>query len=51
MVVRSDAAKTALRGDGAGPSRGKGWILEPCTVSETGQTSNCGGQLQVCGTH
>lgn len=34
-----------MRGDGAVPSKGRGWVLEPCTVSESGQTSNCGGQL------
>jgi hypothetical protein len=44
---RSDAALAAVEGN---DSKGKGrgcWVLEPCTVSDTGQTSNCGGQLQV----
>ncbi|KAL0051819.1 hypothetical protein WJX82_002667 [Trebouxia sp. C0006] len=45
QYFRSDAALAAVEG-----SKGKGrgcWVLEPCTVSETGQTSNCGGQLQA----
>ena len=42
VACRSDSAKAAAQG------RGKGcWVIEPCTVSQSGQTSNCGGQLQA----
>ncbi|KAL0027358.1 hypothetical protein WJX79_004098 [Trebouxia sp. C0005] len=46
QYFRSDAALAAVEGRGKGKGRGC-WVLEPCTVSDTGQTSNCGGQLQA----
>lgn len=47
QYFRSDAALAAVEGN-EGKGRGRGcWVLEPCTVSDTGQTSNCGGQLQA----
>ena len=45
---RSEAAAAEFKGSGALAGKGKGWTLEPCTVSESGETSSCGGQLQVC---
>ncbi|DBA87294.1 TPA: hypothetical protein ACH3X1_004352 [Trebouxia sp. C0004] len=47
QYFRSDAALAAVEGNDS-KGRGRGcWVLEPCTVSDTGQTSNCGGQLQA----
>ena len=52
LWCRSEAAATEFTSSGALAGKGKGWILEPCTVSESGESSSCGGQLQVrCITH
>ena len=44
---RSEAAAAELKPSGALAGKGRAWLVEPCTVSGSGQTSNCGGQLQA----
>lgn len=46
-ICRSEAAAAELKPSGALAGRGRAWLVEPCTVSGSGQTSNCGGQLQA----
>ncbi|KAL3153111.1 hypothetical protein ABBQ38_012130 [Trebouxia sp. C0009 RCD-2024] len=47
QYFRSEAAAAEFKATGALAGKGKGWILEPCTVSESGESSSCGGQLQA----
>lgn len=46
-MCRSDAAAQELRSARALAGKGRAWLIEPCTVSGSGQTSNCGGQLEA----
>ena len=46
QTCRSEAAAAELKPSGALAGKGRAWVVEPCTVSGSGQTSNCGGQLQ-----
>ena len=46
-MCRSEAAAKEFEPSGALAGKGRAWSVEPCTVSGSGQTSNCGGQLEA----